>query len=631
MGAYYQIQLRDSTNQTCIIEPQAAKFLEAHFFNDNVMRAVTGLVMTMSNRKNSIKMATVCDYDANAEFAYQYVSTCDDLPQLRKGNYIAWEMGFKNCINNNPFTEKELDFVKKIDALIEAQYEKSYQLTGFIVCPDANSYICLTALDQLQKKLDVLNAKNQLGYLVNPLSMLTRLNINAQGGGDADFEQASMTKSKPYVGSWYNKVIHFTDTEPMDMQDITENLMVIEPTYQLDYPKLQSTYLLVPANDYLERVVNAMDYVEQNYKNPSFLFDLFLDSNIALAKSYMFILGDLLKNKSTVKVNRIDNNQYQTTPLYLFKNGFTVIKNKKDSYGNPFSFIEKDGLSKDGYKFNVWVTWKKETRLSKIDEVRDFFSNLDADFIKSIAVRLDAYNGFLNHTASHFSKEMLGQDNDIYDNLELFTNNSLSLKNIGIELFDADSVADRALTTVSELYCVDKNTLLVKRLYGNNSIVLIEFMNDKKVCIYNKLTDVVTSFNFETDSFLPFLNTLIDTINHNLHRLLLEGVYAHYHAKSCDILYTTSYFSCSKIDAIQAYQVLRVENIDSLSGKMFLREVKCTLNGNKDSKAVGELNNFIGKTLEGFVYVDSFGELKFELIHRKFDFEGMKITNLYQP
>ena len=50
---------------------------------------------------------------------------------------------------------------------------------------------------------------------------------------------------------------------------------------------------------------------------------------------------------------------------------------------------------------------------------------------------------------------------------------------------------------------------------------------------------------------------------------------------------------------------------------------------NGESLMVGLTNDFIGETLEGFTYVDSYGTLNFEVIVKKGDFEGLKVNSLY--
>ena len=96
-----------------------------------------------------------------------------------------------------------------------------------------------------------------MGLFLNPLSILTRSTVDALGGGDANFEQPTMLKTRPYVGLWYDRAIYFDAKPPMGMRDISKDLMVIEPTYKFDYPNDSLHCLLVDVNDYLQKLAEA--------------------------------------------------------------------------------------------------------------------------------------------------------------------------------------------------------------------------------------------------------------------------------------------------------------------------------------------------------------------------------------
>lgn len=629
MGAYYQIQVKNRHNLTVIIDPDAAKFLESNFYNDRVMRSVYGLLAESSSAERPVRVATVCDYDDNSDFKYQHVNDDDEsLTELRKGGYLAWSSSSKDLLDTDRFTSQEAHFIRQIDAIVDGE---NYKLDGYIVCPTTETYFSLKAFEKMQEQIDNLSSKKMVGLFLNPLSILTRSTVDALGGGDANFAQPTMTKTQPYVGSWYNHAIYFDAKPPMGMRDISKDLMVIEPTYKFDYPNEPLHYLLVDINDYLQKLAEASLRVEQNYQNSNYLFNAFFDENVALSATDLKILSHKLKNNKAVKVTRVDSTEYESTPSYLFKDGFKIVKNKKEYHSEAFSFFEKTATPQKKYRFDEWAVWNALSQLDKIDSVRDFLGSLDSTYLNVISYYLDNFYAFLMPTLSNFSKEILNANNDIAERLNNFVNNIDVSSYNEVKFFDADTVVAKSLDVIADLYVVNKNAMKVSKLYGNNTIVAVEIINEQKIAVYNHLNNEVSLFALQNNEFVPFLRHLIVSLNKNMHRLLLEAQYQQHQLKPNSIIYTTPDRIPSNYNPVKAYQVLRIDNIDGVSGKMYLREVvtNLTKGDNGESLTVGLTNDFIGETLEGFTYIDSYGILNFEVIMKKGEFEGLKIGSLY--
>ena len=322
MGAYYQIQVKNRHNLTVIIEPDDSKFLESNFYSNRIMRSVYGLLAEISSAERPVRVATVCDYDDNSDFEYQHVNDDDEsLTELRKGGYLAWSSSSKDLLDTDRFTSQEAHFIRQIDAIVDGE---NYKLDGYIVCPTTETYFSLKAFEKIQEQIDNLSSKKMVGLLVNPLSILTRSTVDALGGGDANFAQPTMTKTQPYVGSWYNHAIYFDAKPPVGMRDISKDLMVIEPTYKFDYPNEPLHYLLVDVNDYLQKLAEASLRVEQNYQNSNYLFNAFFDENVALSATDLKILSHKLETNKAVKVTRVDSTEYESTPSYLVN--YPVLK-----------------------------------------------------------------------------------------------------------------------------------------------------------------------------------------------------------------------------------------------------------------------------------------------------------------
>lgn len=628
MGAYYQIQVKNRHNLTVIIDPDAAKFLESNFYNDRVMRSIYGLLAESSSAEHPVRVATVCDYDDNSDFKYQCVNDDDEsLTELRKGGYLAWSSSFKNFLDADRFTSQEAHFIRQIDAIVDGE---NYKLDGYIVCPTTETYFSLKAFEKMQEQIDNLSSKKMVGLFLNPLSILTRSTVDALGGGDANFGQPTMTKTQPYVGSWYNHAIYFDAKPPMGMRDISKDLMVIEPTYKFDYPNDSLHCSLVDVNDYLQKLAEASRRVLQNYLDSNYLFNAFFDENVALSATDLQILSDKLENNKAVKVTRVDSTEYESTPSYLFKNGFKIVRNKKEYHSEAFSFFEKTAKQKKN-PFDGWAVWNTLSHLDKIDSVRDFLGSLDSMYLSAISYRLDNFYAFLLPTLSNFSTEILNANNDIAERLNNFVNNIEVSPYNEVKFFDADTVAAKSLDVIADLYVVNKNAMKVSKLYGNNTIVAVEIINEQKIAVYNHLNNEVSLFALQNDEFVPFLRHLIVSLNKNMHRLLLETQYQQHQLKPNSIIYTSTDRHLFSYNSIRAYQVLRIDDINGLSGKMYLREVVTNLAKGDDGERlmVGLTNDFIGETLEGFTYIDSYGTLNFEVIMKKGEFEGLKIGSLY--
>ena len=628
MGAYYQIQVKNRHNLTVIIDPDDSKFLESNFYSNRIMRSVYGLLAEISSAERPVRVATVCDYDDNSDFEYQHVNDDESLTELRKGGYLAWSSSSKDLLDADRFTSQEAHFIRQIDAIVDGE---NYKLDGYIVCPTTETYFSLKAFEKIQEQIDNLSSKKMVGLLVNPLSILTRSTVDALGGGDANFAQPTMTKTQPYVGSWYNHAIYFDAKPPMGMRDISKDLMVIEPTYEFDYPNEPLHYLLVDVNDYLQKLAEASLRVEQNYQNSNYLFNAFFDENVALSATDLKILSHKLETNKAVKVTRVDSTEYESTPSYLFKDGFKIVKNKKEYHSEVFSFFEKTATPQKKYRFDEWAVWNALSQLDKIDSVREFLSSLDSTYLSAISYYLDNFYAFLMPTLSNFSKEILNANNDIAERLNNFVNNIDVSSYNEVKFFDADTVVAKSLDVIADLYVVNKNAMKVSKLYGNNTIVAVEIINEQKIAVYNHLNNEVSLFALQNNEFVPFLRHLIVSLNKNMHRLLLEAQYQQHQLKPNSIIYTTPDRFPSNYNPVKAYQVLRIDNIDGVSGKMYLREVvtNLTKGDNGESLTVGLTNDFIGETLEGFTYIDSYGTLNFEVIMKKGEFEGLKIGSLY--
>lgn len=641
MGAYYQIQVKNRHNLTVIINPDAAKFLESNFYNDRVMRSVYGFLAESSSAERPVRVATVCDYDDNSDFEYQHVNDDDEsLTELRKGGYLVWSSSSKDLLDAYRFTSQEAHFIRQIDAIVDGE---NYKLDGYIVCPTTETYFSLKAFEKIQEQIDNLNSrkmvgllvspysKKMVGLLVNPLSILTRSTVDALGGGDANFAQPTMTKTQPYVGSWYNHLIYFDAKPPMGMRDISKDLMVMEANYEFDYPTEPLNYLLVDANDYLQKFAEASLRVEQNYQNSNYLFNAFFDKNVAVSATDLKILSHKLEINKAVKVTRVDTTEYESTPSYLFKDGFKIVKNKKEYHSEAFSFFEKTDNLQQKCHFDKWAVWNALSQLDKIDSVREFLSSLDSTYLSAISYCLGNFYAFLMPTLSNFSKEILQTNNDIAERLNNFVNNINVAPYNEVKLLDANMVVAKSLDVIADLYVIDKDAMTVRKLYGNNTIAAIELINEEKIAIYNYLNNEVSLFALQNNEFVPFLRHLIVSLNKNMHRLLLETQYQQHQLKPNSIVYTSSDRRLFTYNPVKAYQVLRIDDIDGVSGKMYLREVvvKPTKGDNGESLMVGLTNDFIGETLEGFTYIDSYGTLNFEVIMKKGEFDGLKIGSLY--
>lgn len=216
MGSYYQNQIiatncDDEAGFKYTYQPSALKFLDGqkpsnteHFGLYRLIEARTNPAYDhaqnhkQTTRKRMVKIYTICDYDApeNDECIWQEQISTDDK---RSQRYFA------------------LDNI--------AQYN---HLKGCIVCPETRQYFDFNQLIKADIAHMTQAKPNKYGYissLLSPIAILTRQRLYSGGGGDYDFRKAPMPLQE-LVGAWRGKDIHWLDTTPTDLIDITETLLI---------------------------------------------------------------------------------------------------------------------------------------------------------------------------------------------------------------------------------------------------------------------------------------------------------------------------------------------------------------------------------------------------------------------
>lgn len=234
MGAYFQTQLRRTTpNPTPVIAicQSGLKFLESFYFNNPTHRAIYAYLVEHATAEKPIKVATVCDYDEPlddievVEWTGQEARDDENAPINDNLVDIVEHFDYSSLVSTISMIAPESDenklieqfFVRNVAAIDEA-YEKKTDFpasTGYLVCPEAKSYLDLSAIVKLTGE-----AKEKYNKpLISPLAVRTRLHNSRMGGGDADLEGLSLGD----YGCWYNKAIYYTDRQPNadEYEDIT--------------------------------------------------------------------------------------------------------------------------------------------------------------------------------------------------------------------------------------------------------------------------------------------------------------------------------------------------------------------------------------------------------------------------
>lgn len=235
MGAYFQTQLRRTTPTTptpvIAICQSGLKFLESFYFNNPTHRAIYAYLVEHATAENPIKVATVCDYDERlddvevVEWTGQQARYDENAPINDDVVAIEEDFDYSLMVSTITMIAPESDENKLIEqffvrnvAAIEEAYEKKTGFpasTGYLVCPEAKSYLDLSAIVKLASE-----AKEKYNApLISPLAVRTRLHNSPMGGGDADLEGLSLGD----YGYWYNKAIYYTDCKPTEneYEDIT--------------------------------------------------------------------------------------------------------------------------------------------------------------------------------------------------------------------------------------------------------------------------------------------------------------------------------------------------------------------------------------------------------------------------
>lgn len=205
MGAYFQTQIHKETldpkhlNQFSLIDDVPATIIDkqvigyewcnfedcsAYLYPEH--NSIYQWLTVNSSKDQPVKVATVCDYDADFKEAFfKYEST------KREGirSYLP---------------KKKSDFAIK----------------GYLVCDNTKQYISLEAISGA-----AFRGQSDSKSLVSPLALLTRFSNNNQGGGDIDFTKIDLN-TLWLVSAWYNQLIYYTEDKPKKhLQDITQDVV----------------------------------------------------------------------------------------------------------------------------------------------------------------------------------------------------------------------------------------------------------------------------------------------------------------------------------------------------------------------------------------------------------------------
>lgn len=187
MGAYYQWQLQKD-DKIEVIDPDYSKFLESFYHFNSYAQAAMHFI---KNAGKPVVVNTVCDYDDHREWLKGTISV--------------------------PVRELE------------------YLDSGYLVNDKTKTYFSLAKFLEFRKQLNTDDSYNK--WLISPLALLTRSDVNAQGGGDFDIEYLKEAQSEikavatfnfDLVGSWADSEVRYVDEPVSEYKDITAEIACYE-------------------------------------------------------------------------------------------------------------------------------------------------------------------------------------------------------------------------------------------------------------------------------------------------------------------------------------------------------------------------------------------------------------------